>query len=346
MNIPGAPVRWSSFPHARLGDGGAAAIRLADVLAQDARFADADSGKALFPNRAEEIFAKGRYHATEIRPFLQSFDFDLELTSNTRIRGRYPASLCVNLILGGGWSSVFDGRAMEMAHAGIPSVLAAGQEFESVTVPIPGRRIRGVSLYVGKDFFQAADEGDDSLAKVFSVFLRPGVRYHEFRSCDVLRSTLHRLYANPYYGAMNTLYAESLALAALVELATHVDGTRERRRQPRARRHLAHDARAVLDQEMEAPPSMSSLARRIGTSEVTLRRLFKATFGMTIIDYVRQRRLDAARYLLREGRLRVSEIAYRVGYSEPANFTAAYRQHFGYPPSRESVSMPIAAHKE
>jgi AraC-like DNA-binding protein len=329
---------WSSFRETQLGTSGAAAIRLADVLSQDASFSDADNGAALFPNRGDELFATGHYRATRIRPFLQYFDFDLQMTSDTRIRGCYPPSLCINLILGGRWTTVVDGRPVEMTCAGIPSVLAAGHEFESVMTTRIGQRIRGASLYIGKDFFQANAGGDEGLIQVFSLLCRSGVRHHEFRSCDVLRSILHRLHANPYHGAMSRLHAESLALSAIVELGAHVDGACRGRMQSRTRRHLAHEARSILDQEMKSPPSVSVLARRIGTSEITLRRLFKATFGLTLVDYVRQCRLDAARHLLREGHLRISEIAYRVGYTEPANFTAAYRGHFGYPPSRELVT--------
>jgi AraC-like DNA-binding protein len=72
---------------------------------------------------------------------------------------------------------------------------------------------------------------------------------------------------------------------------------------------------------------------------VTLRRLFKAVFGVPIIEYVRSRNLDAARLMLREGRFQVAEVGYRVGYSDPANFTNAYRRRFGRPPTQDIESF-------
>ena len=51
---------WSSFRETQLGTSGAAAIRLADVLSQDASFSDADNGAALFPYRGDELFAARR----------------------------------------------------------------------------------------------------------------------------------------------------------------------------------------------------------------------------------------------------------------------------------------------
>ena len=56
---------------------------------------------------------------------------------------------------------------------------------------------------------------------------------------------------------------------------------------------------------------------------------------MTIIDYLRDRRLEMARIMVRERRLSVAAIAYRVGFASPANFATAYRRRFGRPPTQD-----------
>jgi AraC-like DNA-binding protein len=44
--------------------------------------------------------------------------------------------------------------------------------------------------------------------------------------------------------------------------------------------------------------------------------------------------LDAARRLLREGRYNVTEVALRVGYTNPSKFAAAFKAQFGVSPSQ------------
>jgi AraC-like DNA-binding protein len=44
--------------------------------------------------------------------------------------------------------------------------------------------------------------------------------------------------------------------------------------------------------------------------------------------------MEEAARLLRDRRHSVTEIAMRVGYANPSKFAAAFRKHFGVPPSR------------
>ncbi|MCV6601219.1 MAG: AraC family transcriptional regulator, partial [Cohaesibacter sp.] len=102
-----------------------------------------------------------------------------------------------------------------------------------------------------------------------------------------------------------------------------------------SQKKLARDVRNMVTQNLENLPSISDIASQLGTNNTTLRRAFKATYGVTLMDYIRIQRLEMARIMLREGRFQVAEIAYRVGYANPANFTNAFRRQFGYAPKFE-----------
>lgn len=106
-------------------------------------------------------------------------------------------------------------------------------------------------------------------------------------------------------------------------------------RTPRAQRDLAHEARRLLEANLGEPPASLELARQLGVGETTLRRIFKNEFGRSMLQYVRDRRLEIGRQMVREGRWQIAQIAYRLGYSSPENFTHAYRARFGHPPGRE-----------
>jgi hypothetical protein len=99
-------ANWSSFRDTQLGEDGEAAVRLADMLLSTAQLSRDDSGAALSAaDVADTVFARGRYRAEEVRPFVQYFDFDLQMVSADRMRGVYPASLCIGVVLKGSWTS-------------------------------------------------------------------------------------------------------------------------------------------------------------------------------------------------------------------------------------------------
>ncbi|MBN8712135.1 MAG: hypothetical protein BGO12_23005 [Verrucomicrobia bacterium 61-8] len=62
-------------------------------------------------------------------------------------------------------------------------------------------------------------------------------------------------------------------------------------------------------------------------------RLFRAEYGIPPLKYVRGLRIDRAKLLLNDTILSVSEIAYRVGFSDPVYFSELFRKITGSPPS-------------
>jgi len=56
-------------------------------------------------------------------------------------------------------------------------------------------------------------------------------------------------------------------------------------------------------------------------------------YGVSASDFLRTSRLATAHDALLHLGLSVNEAAYAVGYANPANFSTAFRKHFGYVPS-------------
>ncbi len=96
---------------------------------------------------------------------------------------------------------------------------------------------------------------------------------------------------------------------------------------------VARRARTWIDEHLFEPFCVRDLAKRSGTSESTLLRVFRREVGTAPASYVRERRLDASLLLLRSERYSVGEVAARVGYASLAAFTAAFGKRFGEPPS-------------
>jgi AraC-like DNA-binding protein len=96
---------------------------------------------------------------------------------------------------------------------------------------------------------------------------------------------------------------------------------------------LARRAREHIESHLFDPLRIADLARACHASESTLLRAFRRELGLAPIAYLRVRRLDEARLLLRGGRYTVSEIATRIGYASVAAFSTAFRRRFGEVPS-------------
>ncbi|RYG79127.1 MAG: AraC family transcriptional regulator [Alphaproteobacteria bacterium] len=93
-----------------------------------------------------------------------------------------------------------------------------------------------------------------------------------------------------------------------------------------------------IDTNFAEPLLMQGLARNVGTNETKLSQAFRTAFGMTVFEYVRNRRMEEARRLLRRCDMSVTEIAFEVGYEHSCNFSVAYKRHFGVTPKSDRAT--------
>jgi len=91
-------------------------------------------------------------------------------------------------------------------------------------------------------------------------------------------------------------------------------------------------ARDLLIERMANPPSLADLARHVGTNEYKLKRCFKEVFGMSPYAYLLEHKLETVRTYLIKTDWSIAEIAYHVGYSDPAHLTHAFRKRYGVTP--------------
>jgi AraC-like DNA-binding protein len=95
----------------------------------------------------------------------------------------------------------------------------------------------------------------------------------------------------------------------------------------------AQAVRAYIRARFTENPSLKRMARDLGMSVGTMQTAFKSVYGRTIADFCRELRLEHARIAIeREGKS-VAEAAYGAGYSNPANFSTAFKRQFGLSPS-------------
>lgn len=78
--------------------------------------------------------------------------------------------------------------------------------------------------------------------------------------------------------------------------------------------------------------NVNSLANAIGVERTYLFRLFKEGEGVSVIDYIINVRLNAARDMLDSGIRQVKVVAASCGYDNPLYFSNAFKKRFGMSP--------------
>ena len=99
-------------------------------------------------------------------------------------------------------------------------------------------------------------------------------------------------------------------------------------------RHRLNDARDLLLADLENPPSLAELARRVGLNENKLKQGFRQVFGNSVYASLQEHRMKTAARMLEQGDVSVTEIALAVGYANPAHFAKVFRRYYGAAPSR------------
>ena len=93
-------------------------------------------------------------------------------------------------------------------------------------------------------------------------------------------------------------------------------------------------AMKVAKENIDNPDfSIDDFAGKMLMSRSNLNIRVKALFGVSPLDFVKTVRFNEACRLLREARLSVAEISYKVGFTTPSYFTAAFRRFMGCTPS-------------
>lgn len=303
-------------------------VRLADALVLVA----SEQTRLLSGDAENDQTVTGRYCSMNVAPEVQFFCCDMSIDPQVQWESHMPPGIWVGTIFCGDWSTTLNGVNIQFPANGLPLLISNGQPSTFVDRPMSGKRLRMSSFLMGQGFFDHvnADDPLDHLSGL-KTLLRPGVHTIPLGSDVALTKNLLALLDNPYRGATGRLYVESIVMASIFALAGNLNDA-PRHDGPGHRSNLALEARHQIDQAPERFESISALATQLGTNETTLRREFKSTVGVTIFEYVLNCRMQAARLLIRDRQLQIAEIAYLVGYSNPSNFTVAYKRFFGRTP--------------
>ncbi len=93
-------------------------------------------------------------------------------------------------------------------------------------------------------------------------------------------------------------------------------------------------ARKFIHANVDQPLPLGQVAREAGLSESHFCRLFKESSGLTLTDYVNRCRIDWAKRELLRPEVRISEIAFLVGYQSLSQFNRSFARIVGFSPTQ------------
>lgn len=96
---------------------------------------------------------------------------------------------------------------------------------------------------------------------------------------------------------------------------------------------IVNAAQRLISDNLAALPSLSEIARSVGTYREKLSQLFREQTGMTVFAFIREERIARGVQLLRETEIDVQDIALLIGFNNAGNFATAFRERMGTTPS-------------
>lgn len=101
---------------------------------------------------------------------------------------------------------------------------------------------------------------------------------------------------------------------------------------PQKRWNIVHQAQVMIEQSQDEAPGIESLCATMGISRRTLQYCFQDVLGMNPVAFIRARRLNGVRQMLKQG-VAVTEAATAWGFWHFGHFSQEYKKQFGELPS-------------
>ncbi|WP_041770548.1 AraC family transcriptional regulator [Metapseudomonas resinovorans] len=104
-------------------------------------------------------------------------------------------------------------------------------------------------------------------------------------------------------------------------------------------------AREILSAHLAEPPSLEDLAAEVGLSAFHFARTFRHATGMPPYAWLKQRRLEQARALLKAG-CAPAGVAAQLGFSDQSHLTRQFKQAYGVGPGeyRDACARSFKTH--
>lgn len=198
------------------------------------------------------------------------------------------------------------------------------------------REEQKVSLTIGREWLEQGGYECVRGYRILERFVASHLARHDWQlSARAQALAGEILRPHSFQPGLQRLQLESRCLElvgeALASLVPDSNPAEQPLRAPERKRLARLDA--LLRSDEVIGMSSEEIARQVGSNPTTLQELARRTWNCTLFERLRQIRMDKAQACLRRGGS-VAEAADIAGYASANNFSTAFRQRFGHPPSQ------------
>lgn len=101
-------------------------------------------------------------------------------------------------------------------------------------------------------------------------------------------------------------------------------------------------AKQFIEEHHKEDLSLGMVAKAVNTSTFYFCKMFKKATGINFTDYLSRIRIEKAKNLLLNPNLRISEIAYEVGFQSLTHFNRIFKKLAGQSPTQYRAHLPAA----
>ena len=195
---------------------------------------------------------------------------------------------------------------------------------------------RPLYLEVTADYFASLLDGSERLLDS----LKQKIQNREFFGMKTRLTSAHyrivdTMYDCPFHGALANLSLEGSLLQFVAHhLAPFVQPEAVRNTMNSRDRETIYAVRDYLNRYFLENHSIHGLSKRFGINQNKLKKVFKESFGVPVIEYLYDLKMRHAHQLLFDEDRQVGEVAAIVGYKNANHFSTAFTRKFGKNPSR------------
>lgn len=251
------------------------------------------------------------------------------------------------------WGSGFtitDVRSAALHAAADSALLPGGQDFDDTFLDMKNMEAR---YQMENDIMDAVMLGaENRIHELLSLF---GNQFFERRIPDLLRNaknyciimnTLLRKAAER--GGVHPIYLDRISsrFASDIERLPHIDHVKKmmedmflsycklvKKHSVKAYSPIVQKAVLAIEADPSVEMNLHKLAEKLNVSNVYLSSIFKKETGKTVTEYIRDKRLSYAEYLLEYTNLQVQTVALHCGMIDVHYFSKQFKRHTGKTPT-------------